>query len=324
MEPLILKCLEGSATPDETQALNAWRAASPENERTFRELSRLWGAIPSARSAETVASAPPPHELMARAGVRRLSGHTTLQRRKWLRLATAGGAVAAALILFLVGAHILGRPDEPIFGADEFVTGPSGVSTVTLRDGSAVRLGPRSRLQVMSHGANREVRLEGRAFFAVAHAPEHPFRILTSAGTVTALGTRFDLSATGDNLSVALLEGRVVLSTPGSELTLKPGQATRVVDGTALPVGRIPDRDRLLDWAGNFLAFQETPLGEAALEIERLYNVRISITDSALSNRTVTATFADRTLDEVLRIVCAATLAQCSVKSGNVTVRPAR
>ena len=180
----------------------------------------------------------------------------------------AAGA-AAALLLVGLGLWVRRGPTVPAFGADEFVTGPSGISTVTLRDGSVVRLGPRSRLQVMSHDLRREVRLEGRAFFAVAHAPERPFRIITSAGTVTALGTRFDLSASGENLSVALLEGRVVLSTPGRELALAPGQATRVVDGTPLPVSRIPDRDRLLEWAGNFLAFQETPLGEAALEIER-------------------------------------------------------
>jgi transmembrane sensor len=223
-----------------------------------------------------------------------------------------------------VGAGFFGRGGVLAFGADEFVTGPSGVSTVTLRDGSVVRLGPRSRLQVTSHDANREVRLDGRAFFAVAHAPERPFRILTSAGTVTALGTRFDLSATGDNLSVALLEGHVLLTTPGREVALKAGQATRVVDGTPLPVGRIPDGDRLLAWAGNFLAFQQTPLSEVALEIERRYDVHIVVTDSSLANRTVTAWFADRTLDEVLRIVCAATLAECAVKAGNVTVRPAR
>jgi len=323
MEPLILKWLEGSATPEEAQALDAWRAASADNERTFRELSRVWAALSSARPTEAVGLPPAPHDLMARAGVRRLSARAATRRGPSMRWVTAGG-LAAALLALAVGLSVLRHPAVPAFGADEFVTGPSGVSTVTLRDGSVVRLGPRSRLQVMSHDTRREVRLEGRAFFAVAHAPERPFRIITSAGTVTALGTRFDLSAAGDNLSVALLEGRVVVSTPGRELALEPGQATRVVDGTPLPVGRIPDRDRLLDWAGNFLAFQETPLREAALEIERRYDVRMPISDSTLANRTVTAWFADRTLDEVLRIVCAATVTECTVTQGVVTVRRAQ
>jgi transmembrane sensor len=168
------------------------------------------------------------------------------------------------------------------------------------------------------------MRLDGRAFFAIAHLPEHPFRIITSAGTVTALGTRFDLQAQGRNLSVALLEGHVVVATPGKELSLRAGQAARVVDGTALPVARIPDADRLLTWAGNFLAFQQTPLSDVVAELERHYDIHIAVTDSALANRTVTAWFADRTLDEVLRIVCAATLAECSTGAGGVIMRPAK
>jgi transmembrane sensor len=198
------------------------------------------------------------------------------------------------------------------------------VSTVTLRDGSVVRLGPRTRLTVTGRASEREVRLDGRAFFAIAHRPEHPFRIITAAGTVTALGTRFDLQAQGENLNVALLEGHVLLSTPGQEVSLRPGQATRVVEGIPMPITRIPDADRLLNWAGNFLAFQQTPLSEVAIELERHFDVRIAITDSALANRTVTAWFADRTLDEVLRIVCAATLAQCSAEAGGVIMRPAK
>jgi transmembrane sensor len=238
----------------------------------------------------------------------------------------ATGAIAAAALIAAAFAvpNVVGHPRSSSFGADEFVTGPSGVSTVTLRDGSVLRLGPRTRLTVTGRDMQREVRLDGRAFFAVAHMPEHPFRIITAAGTVTALGTRFDLQAQGDNLSVALLEGHVVVSTPGKELPLRAGQATRVVDGVPMPVSRIPDADRLLNWAGNFLAFQQTPLSDVAAELERHFDVHIEITDSSLANRTVTAWFADRTFDEVLRIVCAATLAECLNGGGGVIMRPAK
>src|SRR5439155_1723150 len=240
------------------------------------------------------------------------------QARRLHRIGLVAAAVALVSLGFAGFRILTGRTPSVEFGADEFVTGPEDVSTVTLRDGSVVRLGPRTRLTLTGRGSNREVRLEGRAFFAVAHAPERPFRILTSAGTVTALGTRFDLQARVENLDLALLEGRVVLSTPGKEVSLQAGEAARVVDGTPLPVARIPDGDRLIQWAGNFLAFQQTPLDEAAQEIERHYGMRIAITDSSLAHQTVTAWFVDRGLGEVLRILCAATLAECSLEPGHV------
>ena len=241
---------------------------------------------------------------------------------RWVGLGSA--AAAAVAILTLAASRILADGQScGAFGADQFVTGPEGAFTVTLSDGTVVRLGPRTRLRLMEKGPGREVKLEGRAFFAVAHDPRRPFRIVTSAGTVRALGTRFELQAGGQNLSLALLEGRVVLSTPGNEVVLQPGQAMRVVDGTTLPVRPIPDVERLMRWAGNFLAFQETPLKDAVLEIEQHYHARVQVVDSVLANRTVTAWFADRTAEEVLRIVCAATLAECSFRPGLVTMRSA-
>jgi len=324
MEPLILKSLDGTATAEEEHQLRIWRTASPSNERLYQELSRLWIALVETGTRDV---APPPEaqELIRRAGIRPFPMRSWRKRHQgwwWI------GAAAAATFLVtgtLAVSRVLGSSKAVVgFGADEFVTGASGVSTVTLRDGTVVRLGPHSRLGLTGLQSDREVQLEGRAFFAVAHAPERPFRILTSAGTVTALGTRFDLQVGGDNLNLALLEGRVVLKTPGKEVALRAGQATRVVQGTTLPVSRIADRDSAMSWVGDFLAFQETPLGEAAREIERHYNVRILISDPSLASRAISAWFTDRPVEEVLRIVCAATLTECSMKDGDVMVRPLR
>jgi ferric-dicitrate binding protein FerR (iron transport regulator) len=68
-------------------------------------------------------------------------------------------------------------------------------------------------------------------------------------------------------------------------------------------------------WAGTFLAFQATPLGEAAREIERVYGTPVTITDTTLARETITATFTDRPVQEVLN-VCAVLSARCEVKDG--------
>ncbi|MBI4420781.1 MAG: FecR domain-containing protein, partial [Gemmatimonadetes bacterium] len=217
--------MEGSASPAELEALRHWRAEAPDNEQVYQELARLWEVIPRApRSLGAVGPPPEAEEVIRRAGIRMLpfgAGGARVARVRW---ATVGGVAAAMLVVGFAAAHVfVGSEPAATFGADEFVTGPSGVSTVTLRDGSVVRLGPRSQLRLTGPGIEREVTLEGHAFFAVAHAPDRPFTIVTSAGRVTALGTRFDLQAGGNDLSLVLLEGKVRLSTPGREVSLGPG-----------------------------------------------------------------------------------------------------
>jgi ferric-dicitrate binding protein FerR (iron transport regulator) len=76
---------------------------------------------------------------------------------------------------------------------------------------------------------------------------------------------------------------------------------------------RAPDDAAAPPWVGNFLVFQDTPLREVAKEVERRFGVPVVIRDSALAERTVTAWFADRTLEEVLRVVCAASLTRCTL-----------
>jgi transmembrane sensor len=323
MDELILRSLEGTASPEELERLRRWRAESAENDRLYRDMARIWTAVP--RGYQPADPAPPPDSrtITDRPDLRVLP--MTIARRgpgvRW-------GMAAAALIVLATGAGITASlytrrsAEQTLFSADELVTGASDISTVTLRDGSVVRLGPSTHLGVSGRGGDREVTLRGRGFFAVAHNPPRPFRILTPAGKVTVIGTRFDLEAAGDSLSLVVLEGRVVLSTPGREVTVRAGEMVRVVDGTTLPVSAVPDAHRLVTWVGNFLAFQETPLKDAAVEIGSRYGVEIAIADSTLAERAVTAWFADRTLNEVLRILSAATLAEWSIEGSIVTLRP--
>ena len=72
---------------------------------------------------------------------------------------------------------------------------------------------------------------------------------------------------------------------------------------------------------GAFLAFQDTPIAEAAREIERKLGVRIAIGDSALARRTVTVWFSESPAAEVLEVVCAAAHADCSSAGGVVTMK---
>lgn len=209
------------------------------------------------------------------------------------------------------------------FGAEWFVTGPNETATIALRDGSVVKLAPESKLQLEPSRSERRVVLGGHGFFAVAPMKRRPFVIRTPSGEVRVLGTRFDVSARDDDLELVVVEGRVAMSVAGVEAEVRAGQLARVVNGTPLPLADVEDPHELTAWVGQFLAFQATPLPDAAREIMRHYDVRIQV-DPALADRTVTAWFSDWSLEEVMTVFCAIAEARCDRTDDVITVHPTR
>jgi len=59
---------------------------------------------------------------------------------------------------------------------------------------------------------------------------------------------------------------------------------------------------------------------EVAKEIENAYGAKVSIVDTTIAAQTVTNWFSDRSLDEVVRVVCAIVATECSVQGNTVTI----
>lgn len=321
MNELILRSLQGIASERDEQELLRWRNASEENEKRYRELARVW-AMAEAGDEFMTPGPPPEADEVIRRAEEGDSVVPSVPDRMRGRLAAWGGRAAAAAALILFGFVVSEfRTETPMdlgFGADEFVTGASETATVGLRDGTVIRLAPDSRLRLTGDMRAREVSLAGRAYFAVAKQEGRPFRIRTTAGEVTVLGTRFDLETDREDLRLVVVEGRVAVSARGREAAVEAGELSRVLEGTLLPVVQVPDVQSLVEWKGDFLAFQATPLVEAAREIERHYGVEIEIRNPALAERTITTWLSDRSLEEVLRIVCAVAVAECSTGDDDV------
>lgn len=332
MEPLIAAFLEGTLSAAEQERLRKWRLESSENEEMFQEFVRLWQLLETHEHTGRAASPPDPEELAARADVGWLRMNSARPHRRvafpkrWRR----AGAIAAVLAGGLLVGGLLSsefyrrsqlRHDEIV--RDAFITGTSEVATVRLRDGSVVRMAPRSRLQLIGNSASgREVQLDGRAYFAVARRENEPFRIQTGAGLITVLGTRFDLQADDSDMRLAVVEGRVALTAGGERSEVGAGEVAGVLAGTTLPPTKVEDVRALIDWVGDFVAFQETPLREVAAEIESRYGVTVVLSDSVLANRTITTWLTDRSLEEILQVICAVAVAKCSVEEGVVTIGP--
>jgi ferric-dicitrate binding protein FerR (iron transport regulator) len=215
----------------------------------------------------------------------------------------------AALVTLTIGLwtvwqnrdHTKQQPQEELFTTIETTFGQR--TKIILPDGSNVWLNSRAKLTWPNHFSkeNRQVKLEGEAFFDVKSDAEHPFTVLSKLMNVRVLGTRFNVYAYPDERStVSLIKGSVEIVTPDSLLTLKPHYQATVSKTQGITVSE--GTPNVYAWTkGEFFYFNK-PLKEITADLERRFNVSIRITDATLANEIFTYHADEHTsLEDILR-----------------------
>jgi len=324
MDDLLLRFLRGGTTQAEADKVHAWLRESPDNEAQLRALREILALARSRDDGMDPGDPPVAADLIRQAGTSRPPSKRVhpLRPPAWAIAPLAVAATAALVALGLLGYGRWGGGEDDVrLAAEELITGAGESTTVRLSDGSVVRLGPESRLQVMSDGSGRQVVLVGRAFFSVAPDETRPFRVHTPGGSVRVLGTRFQLEAGIEEMRLVVVEGRVALSSSGSEVQVQSGEMTEVRSGRTGAVQKAPGLGELSkEWMGQFLVFQRTPLTTAAKEIEEIYGVDVQILDAHLGEKTLTMWFTSRPLEDVLTVVCNVIDASCGIEGGVVSI----
>ncbi len=188
-----------------------------------------------------------------------------------------------------------------------YATGPGERRELTLDDGTAVVLAPRSTLTV-ARGYGREarsLRLDGEAWFAVSHDAARPFTVIAGHHVVRDIGTVFTVrSRHPDSVAVIVVEGRVAVGReerPG-ETMLAAGDVAEF--GTADPTVRHDQPVVAMSgWRDGRLEFTTEPADRVARRLSEWFGVTIVIADSGLAQRPVSATFARGSLDDALDVL---------------------
>ena len=195
------------------------------------------------------------------------------ERPRW-RFAAIGAVAAAAVAAVSVP---LLRSSEPAF-SPAYRTAAGEIRSVALPGGTQATLAPGSTL-VADAGNARRVRLTGTAFFDVRHDPASPFTVEVAGFTVQDVGTRFDVSAEGDALRVAVQTGSVSVSSArlARPVMLDAGKAF-LAD---LPLGLVEVTDRAADSIGGWrlgrLVYNQAPLGLVAADVSRYAGRRVEV-----------------------------------------------
>lgn len=263
-------------TTDTVRAFRDWRD-DPANDAAYAEAEAFWEA--SGRHA-----ADPEVMRMTQAAFAR----GRRRPRAWLlRPTIIGSALLACGALLAAGLYFtLGQPPS-------YATGASEQRVVRLDDGSWVRLNVNSRIRVaFTPHERRLVLTRGEAFFDVAHDAARPFIVAADGTKVRAVGTKFDVRDQGEAVQVTLLEGRVRVQHDDrpTAWTLSPNQKLVVSDRGQATQSAV-DAAQSASWTTGRLAFQDTPLGEAAAEVNRYGRDRIVVDGEALRRRPVSGYF---------------------------------
>jgi transmembrane sensor len=230
--------------------------------------------------------------------------------------------MAASVTALALGLDLVGPSNPPTLGSFEAARGRT--ETVTLADGSFVRLASGSRLVELEVEGSREVTLQGRAFFAVARDETRPFVVRSGMNQVRVLGTRFEVAPNqgGEGIRVVVVEGRVEVTTATGSVEVPAGSVGRT-GGPGGPTSEAVDDPRaLLDWPDGIMVFHGTPLQDVAEEVSRHYGRALAVSGEALGARRITAWFPGDPFEEIAESLCLVAQAVCRVEGDGVQMEP--
>ena len=147
----------------------------------------------------------------------------------------------------------------------------------------------RLRFPFHFYGKQREVYIEGEAYFKVAKDASHPFIVHTPLTQVQVLGTSFNINTyAAGNVKTALVEGKVLTkSSDGKSMELTPGYAANYETAEGFVSG-VFDEDDVLSWINGVYYFHNIPVAELAVLASRCYGIKIVLNKNDFTGRSVT------------------------------------
>ncbi|VAW14939.1 Putative anti-sigma factor [hydrothermal vent metagenome] len=203
--------------------------------------------------------------------------------------------IAAAVAVLMIGSYFyVNSLDENI------ATQYEESKQITLPDNSEVVLNADSRITYSERkwDANRNITLNGEAFFKVAKGKR--FTVATETGTVTVLGTQFNVENRKGFFEVTCFEGLVSVSYNGKETKLPAGNSFIAVNGKIV-TAKTPNMTQP-SWLNDESSFKSIPLKYVLDEFQRQHNILVE-TNNIDTDQLFTGTFSNTNADLALKSI---------------------
>lgn len=272
---LAIRYFNGTITREEEHTLQQFLAGGEENCALFREWEDEW-TVSHIDDADTQNAW---ETLLGRISAEKEKSKATVNWRSLL--------FRAAMLLIVVGSvayAVMARQKEQYY----ICKAPDGNKTeIILPDSTHVWLNAGSSLKYSSrfNDDNRNVSLEGEAYFEVTHHDNKKFTVKTDNYDVVVKGTKFDVASyQSDPVSmVSLVKGSVELAYEKGIIDMKPGERV-VLDKNTGEFTKEKYTDDSRAWIDNRTELDNISLIDLARVLSRQYDVKIHVQSARLAN----------------------------------------
>lgn len=290
---ILYRFFEGTASYEEEEQVKEWMETSPDNTREFFHERKMFDAMILLGNAKT--------EKHKKSVIHRPIPAYFKEISK-----------IAALVAITLGLSWLYQQEkfENMAQSINIITVPAGQRVnLTLPDGTNIWLNSRSTLQypALFSGNNREVKLDGEAYFDVKHNAKKPFIVSTKKYNVRVLGTKFNVDSYSNigNFSTALIEGSVKIidkKNTAKEILLSPDNKVFLQNGK-LEISAISNYDDYR-WKEGLICFKDIKFSELMVEFEKCYGFRILIKNKLVEDFECSGKFRQSDgIDYALRVL---------------------
>ena len=287
---ILCRYFEGKASDSDVAMIRKWLEESPENKNTLEKERRMYDIMHLSGKPEPV--------------LNKSSSKRHVIFRETLKIT----AVSAIVLLLSIFYHAKNKDTEE----DQFqsITVPSGQRiNITLPDGTSVWLNARTTIKypLTFNKENRQVTLNGEAYFDVIEDKKKPFVVHTPKGRLEVLGTVFNVYDYSDNVQfeTMLFEGSVKVNPNDSlqsAVMLIPGYKSYLENGK-LEVTHVEDYS-VYRWIEGLICFENEAFSMIMNDFEKYYGLKIVVENEKAKKQYYSGKFRQTDgIDYALRVL---------------------
>lgn len=309
---LLIDFLAAKTTPEEQQLLFEWIEKSEDNKLFYTQLKEIWVS-----SGIENPHSPFHKEKAFRLFKERMEMARQNKQKRIKRIFLRATAIAAVLIPFVallyISTQYVGLKKKLSESAVIYssVTVPKGSqSQVELPDGSQVWLNAGSSLQYANTfgRADRDILLDGEAYFEVTTNEILPFIVKLGDIQVQVLGTRFNVKAYEqlNKIKVALIEGSVSLQNLKENQSYLLESMETAIYHKQVHTMEIVKEEWLYaqEWINGDIIFEGELFEEIVFILEQRFDVNIHIHKESLKKRQFKGDFIkNEPLERILNVM---------------------
>lgn len=292
----IVKLRSPDANKQDKIEFSRWLNADAVNPQAFDEVMDLWEAMGDVKEEAFATPAP-----------------TASRFKNVFRFNPFGvftGAAVFAGMIVAVALIVLAPKEHVEFM--EYDLKPGEDALILLDDGTNVHLNTRTHVRITYTDALRLVELiKGEAYFEVASNKKRPFIVDTGRGTVTAIGTAFNINRGSREDTVSVTEGMVRVkqkkdaTTPFPESKFVNENYRTTLSSNGLTEAAKIDQTKTVEWLSQTITYKNSPISKVLDELNRYLIEPVTYSAGSLNHLKVSGTFSTEVPEDTLQVLIA-------------------